>query len=560
MSNLIIKKLYIFELESRTAKRVDFTMGINVVTSDKKNKNDVGKSILLKSLYHTLGADSIFDDSWEEKPKIYIIQIEINQNNYFVYRSGKMFKIYSNDFNKLFETINRAELSEYLKVLYGFSVKLPNREEDELEISPPVFSYILNYVDQDYLNGSKFSSFNALQHYANSKMNIIYSHFGIFTEEYFHSMKELEKLRREDKSFSEEKLIIESMLKRVKEYLDGIDSPPDIETLNVELHKSKKEYTDITLNLKKIKNNLIKLRNEKIDLEDNIKEMQKLQKSKEKEVKLINKSVCPTCSQNLEEVAPKISMNSQLEDFYIFKDHLDGLVLEVNRKIELKESHYKNFLQRLGEFEKGIENNSKNNISDILKHRGYLETQDNMIKEFGVVNNKIRITSESIKEQQKTLDKYNEKKQTANDLYNKYMVDAINKFGLKEIKLDRVKKIRNNIPSRGSNIPIATIIWYFNLLKVKYVLNSNSIKFPLVLDSPNNAELDDDKRLALFNYIFTNNNEETQLILSTLGFDKNDYKDIEVKNIVELENEKYSLLNEKDYIKNKDILESIFNN
>lgn len=58
MKDLTINSLFIFEYKNKLAKRVDFKRGINVVTSSKENGNDVGKSVLLKSIYHTLGADS----------------------------------------------------------------------------------------------------------------------------------------------------------------------------------------------------------------------------------------------------------------------------------------------------------------------------------------------------------------------------------------------------------------------------------------------------------------------------------------------------------------------
>lgn len=75
-----------------------------------------------------------------------------------------------------------------------------------------------------------------------------------------------------------------------------------------------------------------------------------------------------------------------------------------------------------------------------------------------------------------------------------------------------------------------------------------------ILDSPNNTELDEEKRLLLFNYLFHNIDPNTQLIISTLGFAKEDYPDTTFSQIVELENNKYSLLNTKDYQENVELL------
>lgn len=134
------------------------------------------------------------------------------------------------------------------------------------------------------------------------------------------------------------------------------------------------------------------------------------------------------------------------------------------------------------------------------------------------------------------------------------------KFGLEEIGEDKIKNITQNYEARGSNRALATIVWYFNLLKIKAELNAAAIKFPLVLDSPNNVESDDTKENALFEFIFSNLANGTQLILSTLGFSKNDFNDIEIDNVIELKNEKYHLLNTADYESNESILKLIFEN
>ena len=558
MSSLIFNSLYIFEYSNRLAKKVEFDKGINIITSKQKNGNDRGKSILMKSLYHTLGADSIFDGMWKKEDKIYLVNISIDEEKYYIYRNDKLFKIYSNDFVKLYSTVNRKELAEYLSNLYEFNVELPNRQEEELELAPPVYSYLLNYIDQDYMLGSKFSSFDGLGQYPDFKENLIYNHFGIFTEEYFKILKTLEALKQKNKTYEDDKMIITNMLERVQKYLNGIDALIDLGTLEIELDRKKEEYSEIIVNLKKVKNNLITLRNNKMDLIENINELEMAKKCEEKNLNFINKKLCPICSNEVKDLELVIKKNSEMEDFYIMQDQLEELLLEVDRKLDLKEEKYRNLLEKLRIYEEKMKlSNSK--VTDVIKHKGYLETQQNFLLELGSVNAKILGNNISIQNCKDKIKEFNKLKKDANELYEEYMLESKSKFNLKEITNSKLNNIKSNIDSRGSNIPIATVIWYFNLLKVKYKLNKDVIKFPLVLDSPNNVELDDDKRLALFTYIFCDKNEDTQLIVSTLGFDENDYKDITINNIITLENDSYMLLNKKDYGENTYILDKIFN-
>lgn len=253
MNSLFVNSLYIFEYESKMAKKIDFKHGINILTSDEKSGNDVGKSVLLKSIYHTLGADSIFDHMWNKITKTYILNVTIKNKTYYVYRRDNLFKIYNTNFKKIFMTNNRDELSNYLSDLYSFKVMLPKRENEELELAPPVYSYLLNYIDQDHLDGSKFSSFNSLTQFPNYKENVIYTHFGLFDEEYYKAIKELEILKSEEKNKKKEREVTLNMLNKIKSYLGNLDAPESIEVLNIELNKTKEEYSNIVINLQKIK-------------------------------------------------------------------------------------------------------------------------------------------------------------------------------------------------------------------------------------------------------------------------------------------------------------------
>lgn len=557
MKSLIFNRLYIFEHHNKLAKKVEFNNGINIITSNQKNGNDKGKSILMKSLYHVLGADSIFDGMWKEQHKIYLMNISIGTKKYNVYRNNTLFKIYDNDFNKLFSTINRKELAEYLSSLYDFEVQLPNRNDEELELAPPVYSYLLNYIDQDHMNGSKFTSFEGLGQYPDFKENLIYNHFGIFKNEYFKILKEIEKLKKNNKSNEDNKIIIESMLDKIHNYLNGMDTPMDLKTLEIQLDVKKQEYSEIVKSLKKIKNSLIIIRNERLDLVENIRELEILKKHEEKKLEYVSNKICPVCSNKLEDLGLFIKKSSDVEDFYIMKDHLEKLLLEIDRKLSLKEEQYKAILSKLKEYEKKMKI-SDSNVTNVIKHKGYLETQENLINELGTVEFDIMENNNKIENYKKKIREFNKLKNDANKLYEKYMLEARTKFNLQEITENKLKNISYNIDSRGSNIPIATIIWYFNLLKVKYELNEDSIRFPLVLDSPNNVELDDDKRQALFTYIFNNRDEDTQLIVSTLGFNRDEYVNINIENVIFLDNDDYSLLNRKDYEENKCILDKIF--
>ena len=126
----------------------------------------------------------------------------------------------------------------------------------------------------------------------------------------------------------------------------------------------------------------------------------------------------------------------------------------------------------------------------------------------------------------------------------------INQFPiLNEIDPDSFKAITKNFTARGSNKPIATVVWYLTLIKMRRQFNSKSIDFPVVFDSPNNVETDDLKTHDLLQYILDENKDGGQLVLSSLGFNADKFSTVKPINIINLENDKYHLLDELSYKK-----------
>lgn len=555
MNSLFINSLYIFECKNEVAKKVEFKKGINIITADKFKGNNVGKSSIVKSIYHTLGADNIFSDMWKKDSKVYIINICINEERYYIYRRESLFRIFSENFERLFTTDNRQVLSEFLYSIYKFKIMLPDRKEEKLEIAPPVYSYLMNYIDQDKMDGAKFGSFNYLTQYADYKEKVIYTHLGVYDECYFDASKKIEILKNDISNKKKEKNILKNMLTRIDIYLSGLDAPDDIKILNIELEETKKEYSDIIIKLQKVKNNLIEIRNQKIDLELNIKG---IEKSKKEEEKKWTKQVDKDGYLNAD-LKTKIIKSNELEELIIMKDEFEELVLECNRNILKKEEEYKLLLEKLNKYEEKLKINDLQ-VSNILKHKGYLKAKNDILTDLSELDKYIEQREENLKNCNSIIKTYDARKKQINKEYESLMIESKEYFELKEIEDKKFKKVGTYFKADGSNLPIGTVIWYFNLLKLKHKFNKEALKFPLVLDSPNNAEIDEAKIKSLFKYIFKNNVEDTQLIVSTLAFDENDYNDVAIKNIVKLENEKYNLLNHDDYEENRHILELILNN
>ena len=97
------------------------------------------------------------------------------------------------------------------------------------------------------------------------------------------------------------------------------------------------------------------------------------------------------------------------------------------------------------------------------------------------------------------------------------------------------------------------------MLKLKKEFNPNAIDFPVVFDSPNNAETDFEKKGKLYRYIVENVPKDNQLIVSGIGYEDEKSFGVSFDKVIRLENEKYQLLCEDDYSTNSDLLMELCN-
>ena len=335
MSKLIFKTLYIFSSVEKKAKVVNFLEGTNIITSSAVDGTKRGKSLIAKCLYHTMGADCFFEPIWDNKDKTYILFFDIDGIEYYMYRSGSLFKLFDANKNVIFKTINRNELGEKLKNIFNFAVQLPKREEEKLEITPPVYNYLLYYLDQDRILGTQFASFDGLGQYPDFKENVLYYHFGAFDERYYEIERQLEKIHEEIKVVEKKRVISEGIYEKINSNIRDVSYTKNFELLKRDVERTKEKYISISNALSEIRTNLIKLRNEKAEIMASINSLKIFERDNEKQIKTLNKHVCPFCNSTIEDaLSLRISKYSISEDIILLSNNMQITISELERKIE----------------------------------------------------------------------------------------------------------------------------------------------------------------------------------------------------------------------------------
>lgn len=556
---MIFKELYLFSPHEKVGKRVEFKEGVNIITSSQVDGNERGKSVIMRSLYHSLGAESLFAPKWEVKNKIFILHFAIDENEYYIYRASDLYKLFDRNKKLIFISTRNRKLAEKLKEITGFAVMLPDRQNDKLEIAPPVYNYLPFFLDQDYYEGSKFASFGNLGQYIDYKENVLFYHFGVFDEEYFSLIRKREALDVEMKEHEKRIAILFEILLDIDRKLEVGSYSGDIESLNRDVDLYRNEYSSVAQKLNKSKMRLVELRNSLFDLETLLHETELFENKTEVEIGALNKHICPECGSKITDTIKLKSKRYNLsEDIIIVKNDIQVSIHKLLDEIEKEEGMYEKLLETLNEYQKKLKINTAQ-VNDILRHKGLCEIRDGVVEEKHGIHDQLDEQKKLMDNLRKKIKTYDSRKKNITSKYYELLINAKAKFGLDEIEPEKFKKISKNFSASGSNKYIATVIWYFTIIRLRNEFNPDAIQYPVVLDSPNNVETDDEKAGHFIEYLLNNSEISSQFIMSGIGFDSAQLKKITDKpiNIITLSNDKYHLLQEEDYLEYANLMEEL---
>lgn len=337
------------------------------------------------------------------------------------------------------------------------------------------------------------------------------------------------------------------MYEKVLSNIRDVSYTQSLELLKKDVERTKEQYVSIANALSKTRTNLINLRNERAEIFASLDTLKILDRDNEKQIKSLNNHICPFCNSTLNDtIALRVSKYNTAEDIILLNNNMQIAVGDIERKIEKQEIEYKKWLDELKKYEDSLAE-KHGEIDDVLAHKGFVEIKDEIIKELLTLREKI----DELTQQEKVLKaeerSYIEIKNKINTRYYELMLMAKNQFNLEEIKEKSFEKITNSFKGGGSNKPIATVIWYINLLKLRKEFNPSAIDFPVVFDSPNNAETDLEKKGQLYKYIVENTPKDNQLIVSGIGYENEKTFGISFDTVIHLNNNKYQLLCSEDY-------------
>lgn len=555
MKNLLFEEIMIMSKTEKKAKKVLFNPSNNLILGE----NDVGKSTLIKSLYHSLGADTpqIDNSRWKKANPIYRVKISFDGKSYYIVRDERYFGFFDDRKNLLgkFQGIsNENGFGKKINHMLGFNIKLETSDGKARPLSPAYY-FLPFYVDQDEGWGGSWSSFKGLQGIKNYRKNMIDYHLGIKPQKYYDAVSKLFDLDTEDKALSTQAHAMNNVLRKYKARkslqrldLDPADFKAEIEEL---VEKFNEIYSNQQYQLGLVKD----ARNKRLTIEHEIAILEKSFRELEADYQYLEMPStpdivgCPTCGTEFHNtIAERFGILDDVDYCKNLIDQKKKELLSINAEVKELDSGYQEITKELDSVE-ALLNRKKENVTllELIQAEGYKDIIQSVgfdISEIYDRQNDIAAAREQLQEDTK-IDK--ELKSQIFTFYQSKMKESLNKLNVHVLTEDDYKSpekvIKNN--ALGSDLPRSLLAQYVSFLHTMKKYNSFVI-CPLVIDSPIQQEQDSVNAEAIFNFIFSGLLDSQQLILGTL---KDYFKNLSGNddfNIIELDT-KYGLLNVNEY-------------
>lgn len=555
MKEMYFDNILIADIVEKTAHFHKFEKRFNVVTSQD---NHVGKSSLLKSLYFAMGAEVDFDNVWNKNTKLYVVEFYIDEIKFCVARWQKAFALFRETELILTTKSVSRDLARKFEKIFSFAVYIANKKTNKIELAPPAFTFMPYYIDQDRGWSGLYESFSNIDQYKKSdRIKSLYYHLGIYTRSTVELMAKRDTLKDkiEQLKAEEEKsrITIESLYAEIQNLLPA-DS---IEELEKNLIIPKERISLLVSRIGETRNKIQSLETALYQHEYQLEVIQEYRKIKNGVSVREDRDrihICPKCGYSFDEEVYSIvrsNYNLQNED-YMYKQ-IEQIISSIASELEKYKENYVSLMDELKQQEQAYDE-KQDSYEVYLRQRGLQDSVRHFTEQLGENVYEQEEHGKEIKEIDKELRKLPNKKEVEenyieNVRLNIIKLDAWNSAYEGNIKLLKPIKAQGTLENK---IILAQMIGLFQTMQY---FRTNTILFPLVVDSPRAKEASHTSSKDILKLIFEMDNLP-QVILATMDY--SDFEnEIKIRAKVTVLSEKRKLLNGDTYREYQSAIEEL---
>lgn len=518
MKRFFFREMLLASFKERKARRIQFHPKVTIV----RGENETGKSSLIKSLFRTFGAEPAkVHPNWLDADVRSVLRFDLDGAQYTILRHATTFTIFDAKDKPVgrFRSVTN-ELGPFLARLFSFGLRLPN-QQGIFTALPPAYYFLPYYMDQDGSWTGSWSAFAKLKQFPNWKKGVLEYHAGIRGNEFYETQArkfeaegELERTRRKKEG--------------LKEIYDSLSTRFEAAQFNVDFSVYKEEVDELLKRCDQLrtqqeayKARLSDLRNKRQSLktqldiamharEESRKDLDHVQAMETDEV------LCPTCGAGYaNEFAERFSIA-------VDEDYCANLVITlgeeirgIDRKIDQEQMGAETLGNELADIERLLaKREGEIALSDLIQQEGRKELKSVMLSDISGLENQegsfaVRVSDSEAR--MKQLDSRDRRKKV-NAFYEEHMQRYLHALDVHSVSDAAVRKLDAALNDTGSELPRALLAYQVAFLQVieKY---GTSARGPLVIDSPNQQDQDQQHLVKMLQFIRDEVPKDTQLIL-----------------------------------------------
>lgn len=556
VKEVYFKSVLIADIQKKTARRQDFSKGLNVITS---SENHVGKSSLIKSLYYALGADVGFDAVWDRNTKLYVVSLCVDDKVYQIARQLKSFAVFEDGkLIKITDSVTKG-LAPLLEKIFDFSIYLPNKQSGKMELAPPAFTFMPYYIDQDTGWTGLYDSFSFITQYQkDARIKSLYYHLNIYTKATIELMVQRDKLKNDLETLQHEDERLCTVLEALQSEAENVLPAQNIEELEEQLALPKERIESLVENIGRARNRIQRLEMTLHQHEYQLKVILEYHAIKDSIDPAVSSflHVCPNCGYTFdEEIYSLVRRNYNLVSEKYMLQQVQLIIDSIAEKLRVAKEEYVALTSELNREETSY--HAQKDVFDLyIRQRGLRESMQRFTKQLSELRAHIAAVNIEIKDIQKQLKKLPNKK----EIEEKYIelvrlnimsLDAWNPEYDGKIQLLKPIKVQGTLENK------IILAQYVGLFQTMEYFQSTATRFSFVVDFPRAKEASVTSSKDILKMI-TEMRMLPQIILATMDYSVFQNEIDTPATIITL-TEKRRLLSEKDYQENESYIVSISN-
>ncbi|GAA6427066.1 hypothetical protein [Dielma fastidiosa] len=544
--NLIITSVTIVDLTNKEAKKIEFSESKNLLTSEH---NHLGKSVIMKSIYYTLGAEVYFPNPIKAINLLTYLDFFIGDIKYRVCRLNRIFTLYQDGkFVKKFTSV--GDFGNALEEIFKLEINLVGKDDSgTITKCPPAFYYMPYYIDQENGWAANSFSFDRMNQFdLPQRKNSYFFHLGVLDNAYVEKSKSQKINERRIAQLIKENEKLTTVIETLRIGLDDTQMSFDADSLERAISTRQEKVKKILDEIAKSRNalveaedNYIQLTHDKDVLAKYIKKKQPLNDNVEKDI-----VECPRCGMFFER-----SMTQKLEKMYLIEslhDDYTSISNDINNLEKRIEKLKKTFLDKqnsLQYYEKTLADNQET-YNAYLKSKATNQLLVEYQTKIGTNISEIERLDKNNSEIRKELSSYNAERTQANNIYLSNLSKLLIDLDVPKDQVGEKSEPGTALVASGAYGPRCKVAQMLAFLQTQKKACSEIISFPLVIDSPNALEQDSEHLDSVIRTLLTWNKTDNQIIVASIG-GKETANAISNVKIILLDNPQNHLFSKNEY-------------